>query len=209
VIHIEAFIFDLDGVLVDSYQCWWNLIHEVLEARGKALSHAEFDASWGQGPEEDQRMFFPGWSVAEVLKFYEERFPAHARVASAEPGIADLLRVLSAAQKRMAVASNSPTAIIRSLLEATRLDSLIRTTIGVEEVKAAKPAPDLIFATLERLDVAAAEACYVGDSIFDEEAARAAGVLFIGYKRPGDISIQHFDELRAMLAGGRPEACDS
>lgn len=196
--QIDAFIFDLDGVLVDSYYCWFSLLREVLEERGKTLSQAEFDASWGQGPEEDQRMFFPDWSVAEVLKFYERRFPAHAHAASAEPGIVELLRVLSGAGKKTAVASNSPTVIIHSLLGATGLDSLILTTVGVEEVKDAKPAPDLIFAALEKLNARMADACYIGDSIYDEKAARAAGVLFIGYKRPGDISIQHFDELRSI-----------
>ncbi len=196
---VDAFVFDLDGVLVDSYRSWESLIREVVQAQGKTLSREEFDASWGQGPEVDQRMFFPDWSVAEVLKFYEKRFPAHARAAKAEPGIAELLRVLTEAGRKIAVASNSPTAIIQSLLQATGLDSLAPTTVGVEEVNVAKPAPDLILAALKKLNAGTADACYIGDSIYDEEAARAAGVLFIGYKRPGDISIRHFDELRAMV----------
>jgi len=197
--NIEAFIFDLDGVLVDSYHCWQNMIREILEERGRTLSLSEFDACWGQGPEEDQQMFFPEFSVAEVLKFYENRFPAYARFANLEPGMADLLHALSVAGKKTAVASNSPTTIIRSLLEAAGLSSLIGISVGVEQVKEAKPAPDLILAAMEKLNVQSSRACYVGDSIFDEKAAHMAGVLFIGYKRPGDISIRHFAELQKLI----------
>ena len=66
-------------------------------------------------------------------------------------------------------------------------------------VSAQQPAPDLILAAMEKLNVQSSRACYVGDSIFDEKAAHMAGVLFIGYKRPGDISIRHFAELQKLI----------
>jgi HAD superfamily hydrolase (TIGR01509 family) len=197
---LQAFIFDLDGVLVDSYDCWRNLINDTLESQGKRpLSKEEFDLSWGQGPEADQQMFFPHWTIPEVLKFYEIQFPRYTRWAKAQPGITDLLKHLKARGKKIAVASNSPTGIVQALLVATELGAWMDVCVGVEEVAAAKPAPDLIRKAIEKLSVPIENACYIGDSSFDEQAACSAGILFIGFRRSGDYSIRDFEELQHLL----------
>ena len=64
---VRAYLFDLDGVLIDSYAVW----HAVLDATARefgreALTDQQFADSWGQGIEEDVRKFYPGRSLAEV-----------------------------------------------------------------------------------------------------------------------------------------------
>lgn len=194
--RINAFLFDLDGVLVDSYRCWWSLINEVQEKRGKvSLTQSEFDATWGQGPEMDQQMFFPEKSVAQVLQYYEQNFYRHVHLVKPEPGVGAVLQELRASNKRVGVASNSPTAVVRLLLRETGVESYLEAIVGADQVNAAKPAPDLLYRLLEKLEVNREQACYVGDSVFDEKAAQAAGVLFIGYKRKGNRTIQQMTEL--------------
>lgn len=193
---MKAILFDLDGVLVDSYYCWWSLINEVVQQQGKhPLTKAEFDATWGQGPEEDQQMFFPEKPISEVLRYYEENFSRHLHLLKIEPSAQPALQQLKQNGKKLGVASNSPTGIVQQLLHYAKLDDYFDALVGVEQVARAKPEPDMIFELCKRLDVTIQDACYVGDSIYDQKAADAAQIYFVGFKRPGMKTIQDLGEL--------------
>ena len=195
----QAFLFDLDGVLVDSYECWRSLVNDMLKTRGKpALSREEFDPYWGQGPEADREMFFQDLSLQQLLDYYNNNFYRYTPLVKKEPGSADALRALKEEEKVIGVASNSTTPVIAALLKATDLDSYVDVITGAEEVEHSKPAPDLILATLRKLRADVTSACYIGDSIFDQQAAAAAGVFFVGFKRAGQISINAFSELGVL-----------
>jgi len=193
---MKAILFDLDGVLVDSYDCWWSMINEVLEQQGKRpLTEAEFDATWGQGPEEDQQMFFPDKPIADVLRYYVQNFSRHLHLLKIEPSALPALQKLRENGKKLGVASNSPTGIVEQLLRYAKLYQYFDVLVGVEQVARAKPEPDMIFELCKRLDVSIKDACYVGDSIYDENAAKAAQIYFVGFKRSGMKTIQDLGEL--------------
>ncbi len=197
----RAILFDLDGVLVGSYDCWFRLLQDAMREQGKTpVSLEEFDSRWGQGPEEDRDAFFPEWSLEELMAFYETRFGDYTRWAKLEPGSEMFLKHIQSRNKKIGVASNSPTAIVNDLLKHAGLMNYPDAVIGVDQVRESKPAPDLLLKTLEVLSLSKKEVCYVGDSIYDAEAAEAAGILFVGYKRPGEISVQSFDELAKLLS---------
>lgn len=197
----QGAIFDLDGVLVDSYQCWRSLVNEALALHGKPpLTKEQFDASWGQGVDADQQMFFPEWSVGEVVAFYNRRFLEHARYVKEESGARSAITRLKSVGLKLAVASNSPTEVVHLLLSESDLLSFFDCVVGVDQVAQGKPEPDMVFHALGKLQLNPTQACYVGDSIFDEQAARAAGVFFIGYRRPGDRRVDSLEELPALLA---------
>jgi phosphoglycolate phosphatase-like HAD superfamily hydrolase len=194
--NFSAYIFDLDGVLVNSYEAWFHLINDGLQLYGSApITEPEFRETWGQGIEADQEKFFPTWDLAEIVSLYDRSFQRHSSHVRSEPGGLQALSGLKNRGKSLAVASNSPATIIRILLDASGLSQFIDAIAGADEVAASKPAPDLIFRVLEKLESTPQSACYIGDSIFDEEAARAAGIFFIGYQRPGDLTIRSLTEL--------------
>ena len=155
----------------------------------------EFDERWGQGVEADRDIFFPEWTLDELGAFYERRFPQYTRWARTESGSELLLQRLKNAGKKIAVASNSPTAIVRDLLDNAGLLQYPDAIIGAEQVKESKPAPDLLFKSLEVLALKKSDVCYIGDSIYDAKAAEAAGIFFVGFKREGDISVAGCDEI--------------
>jgi len=189
-------IFDLDGVLVDSFQCWWRLLNGTLEAHGKhPLTQEEFSACWGQDVEADRRRFFPDWSVERLIGHYTREFPRYAEWIQPMEGAQETLAGLERAGKRIAVASNSPMAMVERLLELASLRAHVSWAAGVDLVAKGKPEPDLIEHVLREAGVAREEACYVGDSEFDARAARAARVHFIGYRREGDVRIESLREL--------------
>lgn len=195
-VQFRGYIFDLDGVLVDSYDAWFHLINEGLRlCDSPPVIEPRFKETWGQGIEADQEMFFPEWTLKEIVGFYNRSFHKHARHVHSEPGGLQTLSVLKKQGKSLGIASNSPSEIIRILLEVAGLSKLIDATAGADEVAESKPAPDLILRVLEKLSLPIENACYIGDSNFDAEAAKAASIFFIGYKRPGNITIQNLEEL--------------
>lgn len=203
----KAVLFDLDGVLVDSYHCWFHMLQDAMQEQGKVpVSLEEFDARWGQGPEADRDVFFPEWTVEQLIRFYEKRFPQYTQWTRSEPGSEDALKLIHAAGKKIGVASNSPTAIVQDLLKHARLSSYADVVIGTDQVRESKPAPDLLLKALDLLGLRKDEVCYVGDSIYDAKAAEAAAIYFVGYKREGDISVNDFEQFAKLFdaRGGSP-----
>jgi HAD superfamily hydrolase (TIGR01509 family) len=191
-----GFLFDLDGVLVNSYVAWFHLINEGLRLQNRPeISEPQFQETWGQGIEADQEAFFPDWSLEQIVDFYNSHFPNFSQHVKQEPEVILTLAGLKAAGKRFAVASNSPAEIIRELLRQGGMTSYVDAYVGADEVKASKPAPNLLFRAAEKLSIPISQACYIGDSSFDEEAARAAEIFFIGYKREGQIRIETLSDL--------------
>jgi phosphoglycolate phosphatase len=189
--------FDMDGVLVDSFQCWWLLLNDLLESEGKeTVTREEFLLGWGQYQESDRRQFFPDWSVERLTREYTERFPRYRKFVEVEPDAVRVLESLRAKGKKLTVATNSPTEIATYLLEGAGIDRYFDRIVGVDQVaQVGKPAPDLLHHIGRSLGVPPAEMCYVGDTDYDARAARAAGVFFIGYGREGDARIQSLEEL--------------
>lgn len=189
-------VFDLDGVLVDSFQCWWRLLNDTLEAHGqRPLTEEEFSVCWGQDVEADRRRFFPDWTVEGLIEHYTREFPRYASWIRPMEGAQETLDRLERAGKSIAVASNSPMAMVERLLGLASLRQHVRWAAGVDLVPNGKPEPDLIEHVLREAGVSREEACYVGDSEFDARAARAARVHFIGYRREGDVRIESLREL--------------
>lgn len=188
--------FDMDGVLVDSFQCWWMLLNDTLASRGdRPLTREEFQATWGQDVEADRRRFFPDWSIERLTRHYEERFPEYMKHVETEPDAPRVLDRLRGDGKLLAVATNSPVRIATTLLTQAGLATRLDRIVGVDLVEKGKPEPDLLLHLGRELGVPEAEMCYVGDSEFDAGAAESAGVTFIGYRRGGNARIERLGDL--------------
>lgn len=190
--------FDMDGVLLDSFRCWWQLLNDALAQHGKPpLTREQFELTWGQDVEADRRMFFPTWTAEQIMTHYHSALPKFAAMVDVEPDAAATLAELRRQGKKLAVATNSPMAIATSLLEGASLAKYFDVIAGVDLVAEGKPSPDLLHLIASETGVPPPEMAYVGDSMFDEGAARAAGTFFIGYMRPGDARIERLGELIA------------
>jgi HAD superfamily hydrolase (TIGR01509 family) len=196
----KAVIFDLDGVLVDSYDSWFHLLNDVLQQAGKRrLTREEFHKTWGQGPEADREEFLPEWKLEDLLALYDRRFPEYTRFTRSISGSRDCLIQLRSMKVKVGVASNSPTNVVRASLRAADLQNLVDVAIGSDQVENEKPAPDMILKALDVLKLEKQDVCYIGDSIFDQRAAGAAGVFFVGFCREGDFSIQTLEEFTRLF----------
>jgi phosphoglycolate phosphatase/AHBA synthesis associated protein len=194
-----AVLFDLDGVLVRSEAAWFRLMEECGRVfRGRAVTWEEFAPTFGQSTAEDVRSFGLSCSIEELDRFYADNFRRFTTEVLVNPEARPVLQALSARGEPLAVVTNTATRLAEEILEAAGLRGFFRFVACADQVACPKPAPDLVLHALAALGPPPAAACLIGDSRFDREAARAAGVRFIGLGIDGDARI---DRLSALIEG--------
>ncbi len=178
---IDAVIFDMDGTLIDSMDPVNDaFVETIVAAGGPTYTHDEIISAFPKGPSDRMLTHLLGRPVAEEESAdYHRRLDEKAISLAPYPGITEVLDAL-AVSKRLAVFTGAGRVSLRMLLGGTGLLDRFEVTTGGDEVQDAKPAPDGILLTCERLGVDPTRAAYVGDSGPDMEAARAAGSIAVG-----------------------------
>ncbi len=193
-----AVLFDLDGVLIDSFEVWRLLLNCALEGRGKPpLTEAEFNAVWGQGMEADIRMYFPDMTVSALQAFYEAHFGRFLQTLKVFPDTRDVVETLSSRGFKMAIASNSAPGIIAESLEAAGLKRFFPVAVGAGGRLRGKPEPDTLLLAMKSIGARPSETVIVVDSPYDMEAGRSAGVLTVGLGLDGGA--WRIERLRELL----------
>ena len=127
-----------------------------------------------------------GRSIPEINGWYERHYGDHLDHLKVMEGAATSL---AGWPQPKAVVTNSPFAIGSRALEVAKLRPYFREVVGCDMVPRSKPAPDGVLLACEKLGVKPARALMVGDSRFDEGAAKAAGVPFVWFKSFTDLKI--------------------
>lgn len=105
-------------------------------------------------------------------RFYRE----YAPLLRPLPGARSLLQRVSASGLQVVLATSAPEDELAVLREVLRVEDVVATVTSSEDVDVAKPRPDIVEVALERAGVAAERAVFVGDTVWDVEAGRRAGV---------------------------------
>jgi len=193
---VRAVLFDMDGVLVRTHGIWHQVVEEAgRRFRGRPVTRAEFDPTFGQGTAADVEVFGLRCTPAELDAFYVAQFSRFVSGVWVDPSAAQVLGALSSRGLRCAVVTNTVTPLAEEILVAAGLRQAFELVACADQVAHAKPAPDLVLAALERLGLARGDAVFVGDSRYDREAALAAGVRFIGLGIDGDARIEALEAL--------------
>lgn len=186
----RAVLFDMDGVLVKSFEVWFRAVEAAgVRFRGRPITREEFTPTFGQGTAADLEVFGLEASAAELDHFYERAFLEHLDQMWVNPEAGPLLRALRARGVRTALVTNTVGPLARRILEVAQLDGLFDALATSDRVPRAKPAPDLVELALQETACLASTAWMVGDSRYDREAAAAAHVFFIGLGLEGDRTI--------------------
>jgi len=194
----RAVLFDLDGVLIDSYLVWFHAINGFAADHGyPAVTEEDFGSCFGQGTAADIERWFHDHQPEDLDTYYNEHFLDHLEHMKVFPGAVELLADLAAAALPTALVTNTVAPLARELV--VRLDLRVGEVCGTGEGAAAKPEPDLLLRALERLGVPAGDAWMVGDSRYDRQGAAAAGVPFVGRGIDGDRRVENLAELRTLL----------
>jgi len=192
--EIEAVVFDLDGVLVDSDHVWHEVREGLARERGGRWSdQSEADMS-GMSSTEWSRYLHDVVGISdppeeingEVVRRMRERYAALPLV----DGAADTVRRLGDSF-RIALASSSNRPLIDAVLSNSGLDEHFEATVSSEEVAHGKPSPDVFLEAARRLGVHPDRCAAIEDSANGLRAARAAGMRVIAlpnrrYSPPAD-----------------------
>jgi phosphoglycolate phosphatase/AHBA synthesis associated protein len=191
-------LFDLDGVLIRSYEVWFRLMNAAAAHFGQpAISRETFQSCWGQGLQEDVRRFFPGGSVEEVEAYYDAHFMDHGEHLQVDPDAAPVIAALRERGLSLGVITNTPAALARAILGRAGL--AVDFVVGGTDVPEPKPAPDMVLRACQLARVAPAAALVVGDSSYDRAAARAAGVRFAGLQIEGGTTLARLRDVLDLV----------
>lgn len=188
-----AFIFDMDGTLVDNVpfhmQSWLTLLAEL----GAPVEADEFARRMlGKTNEETLREIIGAHLTdAQIVEYaarkealYRELYRPHLRPVA---GLDDFLR---AAQRRavpMAVATSAPRTNIDFVLGGLGLGPYFQAVVGAEQVARGKPHPDLFLAAAERLGAPPGRCLVFEDARMGLEAARRAGMKAVAVATTLDV----------------------
>ncbi|MBK5962368.1 HAD family hydrolase [Rhodoplanes elegans] len=187
-----AFLFDLDGTLVDSVYQHVLAWHEALEHEGIRLSvwriHRRIGMSGGLltdmllretgtalDPERSERL----------QRLHAESYGRRSKEIRPLPGAKELLAYLTDAGIPWTIATSGRMETARPTLDALGVDPEKIPVVTRDQVRFAKPDPDLFLAAAARLGVAIEDSYVVGDSVWDMLAARRARALGIGVMSGG------------------------
>jgi HAD superfamily hydrolase (TIGR01549 family) len=181
-----AFLFDLDGTLVDSVYQHVLAWREALETAGIELAmwriHRRIGMSGGLLVNALLRETGCQLSAEESKRLQRLHADAYAlRVAQVRPlpGARDLLACLALAGVPFAIATSGRMESARPVLETLALNPAV-PIITRDQVQHAKPDPDLFLEAADQLGVAVSDSVVVGDSVWDMLAARRARALGVG-----------------------------
>jgi HAD superfamily hydrolase (TIGR01509 family) len=192
---IEAVVFDLDGLLLDSEQVWDEVREQLVRERGGTWTDsAQADMMGMSSPEWSRYMHdslglreSPEEINAEVVRRMLERYRARLPLL---PGALEAVRRL-AAEWPLALASSSNRPLIEAFLDAAGVRELFAATVSSEEVSRGKPAPDVFLEAARRLGVPPERCTAIEDSASGLRAAKAAGMCVVAipnvhYPPPAD-----------------------
>lgn len=193
----RAFVFDFDGTLADSYAAITASVNHVRAHHGlSSLPEREVRRHVGHGVAHLLRNLVPGTDPEADATRYRAHHSSVLRGGTRLlPGVGPTLTALHERGVLLAVCSNKPRLFTQPLLTFLGLAPLLGAVVGPEDVPHLKPAPDMLREALRQLDVAPAEAVYVGDMVVDIETARAAGV-------PVWVIATGSDDARRLRAAG-------
>jgi HAD superfamily hydrolase (TIGR01509 family) len=215
-----AFLFDLDGTLVDSVYQHVLAWHEALSAEQIELSiwriHRKIGMSGGLFTQmllRETGLEFTSERMERLQQRHAEAYLRHAGEVRPLPGARALVSALRDKGVPWAIATSGRMETARSALNLIGIDLADVPIVTRDQVKNAKPDPDLFIAAAQRLGVAIESTMVVGDSVWDILAAQRARALGIGllsggyspdelkeagayrvYEDPADL-LNHLDEV--------------
>ncbi|PJI84868.1 HAD family hydrolase [Luteimicrobium subarcticum] len=176
-------LFDVDGTLVDSnylqVDAWVRAFHDV----GLEVDAWTVHRTLGQaGPELIERVggsAAAAWT-ARLSDAHERYSAASAFLLRRTPGARELVRAVAAHGVRPVLATSASPASLERLRAVLDVDDAIRAVTSADDVDVSKPEPDLVHRALEAGVIDPARAVFVGDSVWDVEAAGRAGIPCVG-----------------------------
>ncbi|MBI9067159.1 MAG: hexitol phosphatase HxpB [Salinivirgaceae bacterium] len=182
---IEAVIFDMDGVIIDSEPLWREAEVQVFNKHGLPLT-----------PNDCRKT--TGLKITEVVEYWQNKYPdvkldverlsneileevSKLVLKHGEPmmGVVKSIGFLNKIGVKLALASGSNYSLINAVLKKLKLQGVFSVIQSAEDLKYGKPHPEIFLLTAQKLDVKPSDCLVIEDSVFGLIAAKAANMKCI------------------------------
>jgi HAD superfamily hydrolase (TIGR01509 family) len=214
---IDAVVFDLDGVLLQSEEVWDAVRERYVRDRGGRYDEEVQRAMMGMSAPEWSRYLAEDAGVAGTPEqinadVVARMLAAYARELPLLPGAVDVVHRMAAAFP-LALASSSNRAIFEEVLRLAGIADAFQATVSSEEVPRGKPAPDVYLEAARRLGVAPGKCAAVEDSHSGIRSAHAAGMRVVAIPNASyppdaealalaDVTLSSLSELTVVTVTG-------
>ncbi len=180
---VPAVLFDVDGTLVDSnyvhVHAWQRAFHDAgvpmetwrvhrsIGMDGSTLVHDLLEQV-DRAPDEDL--------VSRLKHAHHEYYQRDGPLLEALPGARELVRCVADMGLQAVLATSAPRDELEKLRKVLGCDDVLAATTSAEDVDTAKPEPEIVQVALERVNVTAEQAVFVGDAVWDAQACVRAQV---------------------------------
>jgi HAD superfamily hydrolase (TIGR01509 family) len=213
---IDAVVFDLDGLLIETEELWDEVREALARERGGRWSETAQRDMMGMSSNEWARYMHERVGLAESPEEINDLVVARMadRYREALPLLPGAVEAVERLAERwpLGVASSSNRPLIDLVLEVSGLAPLFRATVSSEEVGRGKPAPDVYVEAARRLGVAPERAAAIEDSEAGIRSASAAGMRVVAIPnrsfRPSDEALGQADVVLDSLADLTPSAVE-
>lgn len=210
----QGVIFDMDGVLVDSFQPHlrsWSLLAAEM---GRAITDEQFAATFGRTSREILREWFGVEDTGEVRRLDDRKEELYRGLirgqVPAMPGAAEVVRELHTTGFLLGVGSSGPPENVDLVCDELWMGPYLSAIVTGADVQRGKPDPQVFELTAARLGLPAAACVVVEDAPVGLEAARRAGMRCVGLigthpaesLSAADRIISRLDELRPDFIRG-------
>lgn len=182
---IGALVLDLDGTIVDSFPGHVESWTRTIERFGGSADREEIRLQMGKSSHDISRALLGEIDFGELERasrtkdeIYYDIIPDFLEVID---GADRTLRELKERGYMISIASSNPLKVIERSLRVVGLREVVDEIASQEEVAKGKPEPDIFLLARSKLGVTSDDCTVVGDTSFDMEAARRAGMFAIGF----------------------------
>jgi HAD superfamily hydrolase (TIGR01509 family) len=190
---LHGMIFDIDGTLVDTNPAHVEAWRRAFRRLGYDVPRERIEVEIGKGGdllvpsilgEDAERRDGEALRKAQKEEFLEIAQRERLRVF---PCVPELFQALRQRDIRTALATSSDRKHLQATCDSAGLDlpGLADVLVSKTDVEASKPAPDVVIVAWEKLGLSPAECAMVGDTVYDAQACRTAGVVFLGLSSGG------------------------
>lgn len=212
---VKAVVLDVDGTLMDTNylhtEAWWRAFEEVGQRTPRAAIHKQI----GKGSDLLIPEFIEGEGAqGQVSEMHGDLYLQMQEYGLPLPGAKELVASLVERGYEVWFATSAEPQELEHHMQHLEAEGKIKGVVSSGDVENSKPASDLFEEALNRAGIQADEAIAVGDSIWDVQAAKAAGIQTVGVlsggaydeealRGAGAVSVH--DNCAALLESGFPE----
>jgi len=185
----KAFIFDMDGVIINTEEIFDRYFEELGNDIGIDLSKKIIDPLRGLSDDKIWKYLIEQYNLKESPDYYNtivlDKVNNELRTNTAielEDGILELLDYLKLKKYRIALASSADKERILLIIDQFKIKAYFEVVVSADDVENAKPNPDIYLLAAKQLKVHPKNCWVLEDSTFGIKAAKSAGMKCIGYK---------------------------